>query len=888
MRQAAFLSPIAVFLFTLCAEQSFAATHPYDGQVSHDIKRDRIIAISEDYSSLYYYVGPENIDYSGYSGATCPDPTTGWKTGAKYCWGGEDTTAIYLLRLTEGDGAGNRNTGSSSSFDSYCTGVDCSGMASVCWTSPRRATSGFPGISDDILWENLRMGDCTNLAGSHIRVFDRYAGDAGTIVFYESTSGGGRLWKCVHRSLSRDNSYQPIRYNYTYDVYDFPEPVITCVRRTGVERVEVVWDGQADVGFRLEQSTDGSTWTRVRDTTALTPTMRSCEVSGLLPDTTVYFRMTAVNTGGETIRSSVATVRLTDATPSVLVVDGADRYREQFSSNHAYLTRLGAALGSLGLGFDSCANESVVDELVDLADYHAVVWVLAEESTFDETFSWPEQRHVMNYLAGGGRLFVSGSEIGWDLDYRAGSTTYKNGHANDRTFYNDYLRAGYAGDDAATHNAAGTAGSIFDGLSLTFDDGTHGAYDVASPDQLTVLGGATAGMTYQGGSGGTACVYGSALDKGTVVNLGFGFETIYPDLSRQAVMEVIFRYFDVPVPAPTLKSVVRSSADSVAVSWDGHAGRGYRLFQKTGTGAWIQIRDEATLDAATRSTVIGGLSSATQYGFAVRAVDSRGAGLDSDAGFASMRSSGPTVLVVDGYDRWNDQNSGANHTLLERFADALTANQIAYDTCTNEQVAAGAVALEGYPIVMWMCGEESTESETFSASEQAIVEDYLKAGGKLFVSGAEIGWDLVAKADTANDYSNGSPNDTPFFQTCLKTDYVADDAATYAVSGMPGSSFDGLSFAFDDGTHGTYDVSYPDVIATSGGSQACLRYGTGTSVAGVCYTGTFAGGTASGQVIVFGFPFETIYDAAARAAVMTEVLEYFGFPELGVRGWQCY
>ena len=38
-------------------------------------------------------------------------------------------------------------------------------MASVCWTSPRRATSGFGGISDDILWENLRMGERSRRRG---------------------------------------------------------------------------------------------------------------------------------------------------------------------------------------------------------------------------------------------------------------------------------------------------------------------------------------------------------------------------------------------------------------------------------------------------------------------------------------------------------------------------------------------------------------------------------------------------------------------------------------------------------------------------------------------------------------------------------------------------
>jgi hypothetical protein len=52
---------------------------------------------------------------------------------------------------------------------------------------------------------------------------------------------------------------------------------------------------------------------------------------------------------------------------------------------------------------------------------------------------------------------------------------------------------------------------------------------------------------------------------------------------------------------------------------------------------------------------------------------------------------------------------------------------------------------------MWMCGEEATESESFGAVEQSLVQTYLQGGGKLFASGAEIGWDLVARGNTLNE-----------------------------------------------------------------------------------------------------------------------------------------
>ncbi|MCX7766096.1 MAG: hypothetical protein N2246_05255, partial [Candidatus Sumerlaeia bacterium] len=233
---------------------------PYDGQVNYDVKRDRIIAISEDYATLNYYCGPDNV-IPQCAGVTVPDTVVGWKIGTKYCWGGENTTKQYLQGLAVPLSAGNKDTSSGSSYGACAVGADCSGMASNAWTSPRRSTSTFPGISDDILWENLRMGDCTNEPGSHIRIFDYYVSNSGQLMFYESTAGAGQ-WRALHRPLPRDNNYQPIRYNNPSGrkVYDFPEPTITYIKRTGIERVEIRWDGQADTGFRLYQSTDGTNW----------------------------------------------------------------------------------------------------------------------------------------------------------------------------------------------------------------------------------------------------------------------------------------------------------------------------------------------------------------------------------------------------------------------------------------------------------------------------------------------------------------------------------------------------------------------------------------------------------------------------------------------------
>ncbi len=159
-----------------------------------------------------------------------------------------------------------------------------------------------------------------------------------------------------------------------------------------------------------------------------------------------------------------------------------------------------------------------------------MVWLVGEESSLDETLSTAEQTALQTYLNGGGSLFISGAEIGYDLVSLSGGAT----------FFADYLKAGYAGDDADTYTAQGAAGGIFASLgALTFDNGTH-VYDVDWPDQLSASGGSTVNLTYVGGNGGNAGVEYSGTFK--LVHLGFPWETILGS-PRQDVMSAVLDFF---------------------------------------------------------------------------------------------------------------------------------------------------------------------------------------------------------------------------------------------------------------------------------------------------------------------------------------------------------
>jgi hypothetical protein len=179
----------------------------------------------------------------------------------------------------------------------------------------------------------------------------------------------------------------------------------------------------------------------------------------------------------------------------------------------------------------STSNEAVASGAVKLTDYKTVVWILGEESTIDFTFNSIEQEKVEEFIDGNGNLFVTGSEIGWDL-----------GRGSDVEFYKNTLGAKFVKDSAETHDVTGAAGSIFDGMKFSFDDGKQ-FYDVNSPDVIKPEGDAKAVLNYANGAGVAGIQLAGDDGRGTVVMLAFPFETITTASDRAEVMKRVLVFF---------------------------------------------------------------------------------------------------------------------------------------------------------------------------------------------------------------------------------------------------------------------------------------------------------------------------------------------------------
>ncbi len=273
----------------------------------------------------------------------------------------------------------------------------------------------------------------------------------------------------------------------------------------------------------------------------------------------------------------------------------------------------------------------------------------------------------------------------------------------------------------------------------------------------------------------------------------------------------------------------------------------------------------------TNEFVLDDLPQDTVVYFKLRAGNTAGMSAESEV-LAVLPTTGatPEVLLVHGFDR---PSTGNTFNFVRQHAGALAENSRPFDSATNEAITDGLFNLGDYTMVDYILGDESTADETFSSLEQTYVSSYLQGGGSLFVSGAEIAWDLDYKGSTA---------DKAFFHDYLKAQYTADapggvSGTYYRAEGIDGGVFAGITdITFDDGTHGTLNVKWADALAAVNGGASVIRYKNVVThtIGGVSYEGLFPGGTAAGKLVYTGFPFETVYPAATRNLLMAAILTF--------------
>ncbi len=297
-------------------------------------------------------------------------------------------------------------------------------------------------------------------------------------------------------------------------------------------------------GYRLSFSFDNQGWNLFRDESFFTAAKTDTFLNQVL-NRDVYFRVTAVDDAPVPNESPVSDVYgMSNGAFShkVLVVDGFDRTDGGWQqSQHAFAYTYARALIANQVSFDTVPNEAISADLTDLSQYEAVFWFVGDESAPDETFSADEQVRLTSYLESGGNLFVSGSNVAWDLDQDSSSDSAT---VADESFLHDYLRSDFAADSAQTTEVTGAPGSLFDGMQ--FDFGQTG-YPVNSADVLAPFGESSETVLRYDNSEPAAIQFAGSFAENTLpgklVFLAFPFETIADESVRSDLVGRVLSFF---------------------------------------------------------------------------------------------------------------------------------------------------------------------------------------------------------------------------------------------------------------------------------------------------------------------------------------------------------
>lgn len=281
-----------------------------------------------------------------------------------------------------------------------------------------------------------------------------------------------------------------------------------------------VYLGHAAASYKVYRSSNGygfDNGTAVAGTTLT--------VNGLSVDSVYYFRVSAINAGGESFPTETLPVRVRNSGyTNALIVYGYDQAAAwmlpavvekstylgsdngspvrmfldkinnfTYAIQHAEAVKNAVGTGNTKYYFDSANHRAVEDASVSLANYPLVIWIAGRQTSesASKTFSSTEQSRIAAYLNSGKGLFVSGSEIAYDLGRVTGSA--------DSTFFANYLRGQYISDDAGSYLAGSGSGILNDISSLSFDDGNGSTYAVDYPDVLQAFGGSATCLLYNTG-----------------------------------------------------------------------------------------------------------------------------------------------------------------------------------------------------------------------------------------------------------------------------------------------------------------------------------------------------------------------------------------------------
>jgi len=231
--------------------------------------------------------------------------------------------------------------------------------------------------------------------------------------------------------------------------------------------------------------------------------------------------------------------------------------------------------------------------------------------------------------------------------------------------------------------------------------------------------------------------------------------------------------------------------------------------------------------------------------------------IDDRAMTYKVITAGTEILLVD--------DDGAFDYETAYFAPAIEATGRSFATWDRNSTGLTADILGNFGMVVWSCG---WAFPTVDADDRAALSAYLDGGGNLFITGQDIGWELDDEGGDA----------LAWYHDYLHADFVSDDTNGYDLSGVPMDPItDGLALHIAGGD-GADNQEYPsDIDPRDADASAILTYDANRNGAIKADTGVY-------KVIYLAFGYEAIDNAADRAALMINSVDWCLGGTVGIEG----
>jgi uncharacterized repeat protein (TIGR01451 family) len=439
---------------------------------------------------------------------------------------------------------------------------------------------------------------------------------------------------------------------------------------------------------------------------------------------------TVVVSAGQT--SSVV-MALSEA-PTLMLVDSGGWY---YQSQIPYFRQ---ALDDLSYAYDEWSIRHLPEDIpsaVDVMPYDVLIW----SAPLDAPGYIGAGDVITRYLESGGRLMLSGQDVGfWDGGGSGSSWS---------PYYRDYLKARFVDDIAPTRVLDGVEGDILAGTTITIA-GPGGADNQDYPDVVSVVDTDAAApvMTYrEDGCGGLRV--GTCVDY-RAIYLPFGFEAINDRVSRRGVMEDVLDWLVAPPPPAGLELEAGSQprigspgsvvTHTVRVRHIGQGGSDDQIGLTLEGPAWpTHISDSSlTLSPCASATITVSVTVPLTATWDMRdlvTLTARSSLWPTHSVSATLASKVPAPILLVDDDRWYDQQA--------TYEAAMSTAGLPYDLWENSPPERGGhltgpsfEILDQYPIVVWWTGYDWYAPVT--DVEVGALETYLDSGGRLFLSSQDF------------------------------------------------------------------------------------------------------------------------------------------------------